>query len=122
MTHIGDKGHHPEPTYSRPNPDCAARDRPHGAHQLAGPGGNKPGSRCAGVPEDEFDRLIDEAKSLLAEVEHIEASADLAGRIRDHRLSFCEHGSAAGPACCSPCLRDRLLADGWTPPSNGGDQ
>lgn len=36
----------PRPT---PNFDCAGRDRPHGPHQLAGPGGNKPGAQCAGA-------------------------------------------------------------------------
>jgi hypothetical protein len=33
----------------RANPACAARNRPHPAHTLAGPGGNKPGSVCGGL-------------------------------------------------------------------------
>ena len=34
---------------ARPNPDCAARNRPHGPHKLMGPGGNKPGAYCDGL-------------------------------------------------------------------------
>ena len=39
--------------WSDPNPDCllTKRGESHAAHNLAGPGGNKPGSRCGGIYE-----------------------------------------------------------------------
>ena len=39
-----------------PHPDCinARHLIPHGSHDLMGPGGNKPGSRCGGVPAPEI--------------------------------------------------------------------
>jgi len=39
----------------KPYPDCAAKDRPHPPHQLAGPGGNKPGAYCDGLSEEDED-------------------------------------------------------------------
>src|SRR5690242_20402240 len=39
-----------------PHPDCinARALVPHGSHNLLGPGGNKPGARCGGVPAPEI--------------------------------------------------------------------
>lgn len=44
-----------------PNPDCVNTRAgvPHGSHNLAGPGGNKPGARCGGVPAPEIAGVRD---------------------------------------------------------------
>ncbi|VXC07019.1 hypothetical protein [Aeromicrobium sp. 9AM] len=93
---------------SGPNPDCASRNRPHGPHTLFGPGGNKPGSHCAGLPEpderqivpavsatdgaakvsDKLNWTIDQNHQLQAEVERlrkavIEVPPRLAGLMAD---------------------------------------
>ncbi len=45
---------------TQPNPDCAARLRPHGPHELASAGGgNKPGARCAGLPDPSESEVED---------------------------------------------------------------
>lgn len=40
---------------------------------------------------------------------------DLAAWLRDWRLADCEHAEVrdGGIICCSPCLRDRILASDW---------
>jgi hypothetical protein len=39
-------------------------------------------------------------------------SAEVAEWLRDERLTMCGHGGA-DDQCCSPCLRDRILASDW---------
>lgn len=33
--------------------------------------------------------------------------------LRDFRQQECAHSGALGPLCCSPCLRDRIIASEW---------
>lgn len=43
-----------------PHPDCinTRHQIPHGSHNLMGPGGNKPGARCGGVPAPEIEAML----------------------------------------------------------------
>lgn len=42
-----------------PNPNCLLRNEIHSPHQLAGPGGNKPGAKCDGLADPEVRQVPD---------------------------------------------------------------
>ncbi len=66
--------------------------------------------------------LVRDLRAALAEsAPDAETERDLAGAIRDICHEPCEHnnyhGEFDGRDCCSPCLRDRLIAAGWASPT-----